>query len=43
MKGAQNMNQRYQRAREQLHTRLLILAVWVLANALGFMMLARDS
>lgn len=28
------------RAREQLHTRLLIIAVWLLANALGFMMLA---
>lgn len=34
---------RYQQAREQLHTRLLIIAVWVLANALAFTMLARSQ
>lgn len=34
---------RYRQARETIHTRLLIIAVWVLANGLGFMMLVRPQ
>lgn len=33
----------YQQAREQLRTRLLIIAIWVLANALGWAMLVRPK
>lgn len=34
-------NKRYCEPREPISTRLLIIAVWALANALGFMMLAK--
>lgn len=34
---------RYRQAREQIHTRLLIIAVWALANAYGIMMLATKA
>jgi len=34
------MNHRYRDLREPISTRLIIIAVWVLANAYGFMMLA---
>jgi hypothetical protein len=37
------MNQRYRDLREPISTRLLIIAVWLLANGLGFMMLARPG